>query len=653
MDQRKESKNKLSLKQLVCMALVAMILLGVVPLAAFAEDDVPGETTVTEATKVADDGNDVAHLAEENGNIVIQPDKPFIRVKKVIAGISADKIPAEFYENFVVKVNDSSNKMSNGTVADWELYNLDAGTYTISEAGAQIDGYDLSVSVSGVEYTLAEGQTITDLMLGSGVQVSLKAADALVSEIDPGTSQGGGTTYDVVPGTIFVGHNSGGGDVILISHSPIDLGLRQVLETKLKALNGWSSNPKFTYYNLSQYKAGDHLTAGTVSFTYNGNSITFDGQNNYNKYAKTILTITEAENASITITNTYTPKVGNLKITKNISGVTSTEATSYNFIVTPDEGVSTAALTSWAGSNGFTYADGVISGSVTVPAGNTTASVTVEKLPIGTYSVAEITTDSDGNTNMENIGNYKWIGVQYSAESVTVSRNVTVEVVATNTYAAIVGDLTISKAVNGMAGVDEDYSFTVTPGDDVDKTALDAWGAQEGNSLEVTLKAGESIKLTGLPVGTYTVTEASPENPEYYTYVGTTFSVNDSDAVVGLAATANVVDNGNTTVAYTNTYARKLASVTISKTVTGNMGDVNKKFSFAASIFDPVAGSTNTVVFELAHGGEQVIFNPMRTILKRSAKTFGNWKNSCAPCHWKTTMRCLSYVVTCAASING
>ena len=47
------------------------------------------------------------------------------------------------------------------------------------------------------------------------------------------------------------------------------------------------------------------------------------------------------------------------------------------------------------------------------------------------------------------------------------------------------------------------------------------------------------------------------------------------------------------------------------------------------------------------------IFNPMRVIPKRFEKAFRNWKNFFVPCHWKTTMQCLPYVATCAASTNG
>ena len=251
-------------------------------------------------------------LEENNGATEINPDLPFIRVKKVIQGISEDKIPPDFYDEFEVYVNSNGVKMTSGTEATWDFFNLEDGTYNIKEKGAEIEGYDLSVAVDGV--------TLTPEQQNSGIEVDVKAADALVSKITDGTSQGGGTTYPVKPGTMFVGHNSNDKSVIIISHSPIELSIRQAVEAELKTLNGWSNNPTFTYYNLSRYENGAHLSAGSISFTYDGDSITFDAQSNYNKYATTVLTVSEAENASITITNTYTPNTRNLTVQKTLSG---------------------------------------------------------------------------------------------------------------------------------------------------------------------------------------------------------------------------------------------------------------------------------------------------------------------------------------------
>lgn len=334
-----------------------------------------------------------APLEEKNDAIEINPDMPFIRVKKIIQGIPEEKIPAGFYEDFTVNVNNTSNKMSAGTVEEWEHYNLNAGIYTISESGAQIEGYDLSVSVEGI--ALQDGQTVEDI-LKEGIQVSLKAADTLVSEIQAGTSQGSGTQYPVMPGTMFVGHNSKDASVIIISHAPIEAGLRQVLEAKLKDLNGWTNKPNFTYYNLSQYSPGDHLKAGSISFTYNGDSITFDAQSNYNKYATTILSVAEAENASITITNTYTPNVRNLTVKKTVSGNMYDDNKEFAFNIAADMPMTFGETTGTEIAFNLKK-DG--EASISVPVG---ATVTVSENPDGyTYSFVSIT-DGVKKTDAEN-----------------------------------------------------------------------------------------------------------------------------------------------------------------------------------------------------------------------------------------------------------
>ena len=257
----------------------------------------------------------------------LQPDQAFIRVKKEFIGITADQIPPEFR----VYVGETECSMGGALSQTWKIDGLETGKYTVKEVNAEIAGYDLSVDVDGVSHTLEE--------MSNGIQVEVKAASGQIDDIDDDQSQGGGTTYPVKPGTIFVGHDSTGGkgSVVIISHSPIDQTIRLALEARIKQLNGWKKDPTFTYYNLSQYKNGDHLVAGTIGFTYNGNSITFDSQDSYNKYATVVLKINEAENASITITNTYTKKATDVTIEKQVTGNMGDTNKEFDFTVTSDK----------------------------------------------------------------------------------------------------------------------------------------------------------------------------------------------------------------------------------------------------------------------------------------------------------------------------
>ena len=110
------------------------------------------------------------------------------------------------------------------------------------------------------------------------------------------------------------------------------------------------------------------------------------------------------------------------------------------------------------------------------------------------------------------------------------------------------GSLTISKAVDGTGTPDADtaFEFVVAKGeapasgqysvDGKDSQAIPSDG-------KITLKAGESAKLTGLEVGNYTVTETAPAKTNYKS---TSFSVNDEETQDGLSASVTVTADPDT-----------------------------------------------------------------------------------------------------------
>lgn len=173
------------------------------------------------------------------------------------------------------------------------------------------------------------------------------------------------------------------------------------------------------------------------------------------------------------------------------------------------------------------------------------------------------------------------------------------------------GDLKISKTVEGDgAPTDESFRFTVhltrevAAGEDQDDDSgsvttmtvpvkgtfsLDSSEGKgtktgtvyfdENGDAQIKLKAGESAYITGLPAGaSYTVTEESFANWKA--------SLEDGSA----DWTGNIDESQPSDIKVKNTWAETV-SLTVSKTVQGNMGDKTKAFDFTLTLTAP-AGMT-------------------------------------------------------------
>ncbi|MCI6356765.1 MAG: DUF5979 domain-containing protein [Gemmiger formicilis] len=153
-----------------------------------------------------------------------------------------------------------------------------------------------------------------------------------------------------------------------------------------------------------------------------------------------------------------------------------------------------------------------------------------------------------------------------------------------NTYARQTGSLRLTKAVDDAALRDEaeDVTNTFTVGslpigsytlvydDGTARTVtLDAPGA-----LTVPLKGLHSVTVEDVPVGSYTVTET--DHPDLASWYCTT-------TAAAAAGTVQVPSGGVGEAVITNTYAPFL-HVTVTKQVTGGMGDTRRGFAFTAAI---------------------------------------------------------------------
>lgn len=131
-------------------------------------------------------------------------------------------------------------------------------------------------------------------------------------------------------------------------------------------------------------------------------------------------------------------------------------------------------------------------------------------------------------------------------------------------------------------------------------------GEQTTATATVIVTPGNtSVTIANLPTGTYTITEENPaENPAAeVTSDGKTYYYVSNDAGDGVEA--NVEEGKTATATITNTY-KPYRTVTITKNVTGEMGDTTEAFDFTTSVTRGNTNAVNIISAETDVNGEKV-----------------------------------------------
>lgn len=303
-------------------------------------------------------------------------------------------------------------------------------------------------------------------------------------------------------------------------------------------------------------------------------------------------------------TNTYTknevvPQTGSLTISKTVVGTETNEK--FEFEIMAYQGTGITMLNGTYKTNTETTVE-FVSGYATVYLAHG-ESITIQDLPAGaTYSV----TEQNIPTNYTKTSTGATGTITAGGTAVAVFTN-TYKVPETDPEPEVTGSLTVSKAVSGSGASKSQYfTFTVT-----------ARGLKDGKYGNMTfkngvatfaLKDGESIKATGLPLGTvFYVTESDND--------GYTVKINGFES----AKFEGTIEKEtlNVTVAFENYKASMPTPIifpgnlTVTKTVMGN-GDYSKAFTFtvtASSQGAPLVGTyggmtfvNGVATFTLKHG---------------------------------------------------
>ena len=293
----------------------------------------------------------------------------------------------------------------------------------------------------------------------------------------------------------------------------------------------------------------------------------------------------------VEFTNTYTPTTGTLAVTKQVEGWGD-----------PDQ-MPTGSFTFKVYAGGTTTGDPVATFALPDNSGTTPVWTKELTLPAGSYTVVE---EQPGKN-----GTYQYDSTQIAVgdeqastslqKTVSVVANETTSVTVTNKYKPYTGSLTIKKEVDGLTDSatanNTQFRFTITgpetmfTGAETSKTfdAVNAAGAPAGGvtfnngsdgtpTATVTITGEGSLKINGLPLGTYTVQETSaPDIGDFYCELPTSSqSSTISNAMEGQL---------DQTVTITNTYKPYL-TLDITKSVTGEMGSSEDYFDFTLTGVD-------------------------------------------------------------------
>lgn len=252
--------------------------------------------------------------------------------------------------------------------------------------------------------------------------------------------------------------------------------------------------------------------------------------------------------ATAAFTNSYTRDTGAFSIAKSVQG--------------GPEGAAN-------GSYSFTYTcDGGVQGTLTVPGDGT--AVSSPRIPTGvSCAIAEDAASAakDGYS----------VASALSQDSVTITKDQTVAVTATNTYTRDTGTFSITKSVTG------DYAPQAGEAVKVGYTCNDPEGTK--GTLDVPLD-GSAVGGPALPTGTVcTLSEdnASAQREGYA--VATAYS----------ATTATITKDQVPNVSVTNTYTRQTGGFSVSKTVEGDGAKLAPaEFTFEYTCTDKVTGQTGS-----------------------------------------------------------
>ena len=299
-------------------------------------------------------------------------------------------------------------------------------------------------------------------------------------------------------------------------------------------------------------------------------------------------------NQAIAVNNHYTRQTGSLKVEKALAGDIETIITPFTFTLSKQ--VIVGGVATYVAPETFTLTADGRPRTFTLPTG--TYKIT-EKITEGAAAIGghahEVSFSGDGTDDPDDP----------ASRLVTIVRDEGVEITCTNNYQELFGDLTITKALGDTLsetivreiGIAQ-YDFTITGvvagwGTEFDELTPVADGKNLTYNFTLTADDATGLVLTGIPIGSYTITEVSGpgmgDDPRFEASV----DIKGATTVNDYTATVEVEDNRSVdakSVTFTNTFERKLANLTIEKWIKNTSKDsgviLSRDMTFTFDIVD-------------------------------------------------------------------
>ena len=415
------------------------------------------------------------------------------------------------------------------TTASRELPKLPTGTYTISEIGG--DAYDIVYYDANNQVLSANPDGSLTVMLNRDDDVTVTVDNNQRGKITVKKSWLPSWIASAAPDATFTLYRAASStEGYPQSIDEIDANVWSQVESKVLVTGSTSltfEGVKLVDENGENYK---FIVVEDVPKGYSPNSVVqqveFNGKTGAECY----------------FTNSRT--TGSLTITKTLSDAIVNSATTFNMLLTSTD-VSAAELTAWAEQNSYTVnADGALVVPVSVTSDTVSASVTLSDLPTGTYKITE---NAPGYTPTYSPANGE----------VTVTQNEQAELTITNTVQT--GSIVLTKTVANQDKLAADtndkfkFTFTSTAWEDVgvssvkytinstDKSAV----FDRGSFTIEGVMHNDTVTITGVPVGDYTVTEQGTDGNAYsYTNnLASTYTVTkDQETEVDVTNTPQLIE---------------------------------------------------------------------------------------------------------------
>ena len=460
--------------------------------------------------------------------IVITNDKSMgnLKLKKTFIGDNALTDARKDEITFTITGPNNYNKtirFSDFTDEEYLLDNLPEGEYTVTEANADVDGYTRTTT-----YSVAGGKTRV-----------VKGQDAVLTVTNSYTRDKGSLELEKV----FAGGKTAG---------DLTDAQKEAIHFTITGPDNYSKDVKYSEFTDGKYKLTD-LPTGEYQVTESG----ADFDKNYSLTVSYSVTdgkaaVTKDKPAGVIVTNTYSKEVGNLIVTKKISGVTLTDKQKQKLTFTV------------TGPNNYqdskSYNEFV------------NGSWELTNLPEGEYTVTEANADVDGYTRTTTYS--------VAGGKTRVVKGQDAVLTVTNSYTRDKGSLELEKVFAGgkTAGdltdaQKEAIHFTITGPDNYSK------------DVKYSEFTDGKYKLTDLPTGEYQVTESGADFDKNYSLT-VSYSVTDGKAAVTKNQTARVT--------VTNTYFQ--GSITLGATKSYNKSLNGADFEF---LLEQVADANGTPITDV------------------------------------------------------